>query len=146
MYNDTLTLFNYHKKTGFWYPSVISGVDVKEIHSSDLTTRGTNNGDAVEVLINCTTDKIVVCKDGAEKCYTKAKAYHKINNPESYITFDTEQDFFFVGEWDDLSPISDDDGFDSGIYQQLNDELDGVYKITSASYFSLIPHFEIGGK
>lgn len=146
MYNDTITLFNYHKKTGFWYPSVISGVDVKEIRNTSSTTMGTNNGDTVELLINCIPEKMIVCKNGAEKRYTKVKVYHKINNPENCITFDTEQDFFFVGEWDDLAPISDDDGFDSGIYQQLNDELDGVYKITSASFFSLIPHFEIGGK
>lgn len=146
MYDDTITLFNYHKKMGLWYPSVISGVDVKEMCNNATSTTGLNNGDNAELLIKCTSDKIIVCKDGTEKRYTKAKEYQKSNNPVNLITFDIEQDFFFVGEWDDLTPISDDDGFDSGIYHQLNEELDGVYKVTSASHFSLIPHFEIGGK
>ena len=51
MYQNTITLFNFHEATGLWYPSVFTGVDLGVNNSSRSTKDGKNNGDAVSVII-----------------------------------------------------------------------------------------------
>lgn len=144
MYHNTITLFNYHKATGKWYPSVISGVDLIGNKASTATKEGVNNGDAVDIIIHCTKDRIITTSEGA-KSYTGAKAYAQCNTPAACITFAPEQDFIYEGEWPDLSAITDDE-YESGLYHAMNDTYDGVYLVSSAAYFDLLPHFEIGGR
>lgn len=144
MFQNTITVFNFHEASGFWYPSVIHGADLIESKSSTATTEGRNNADTVEIIIHCTANRSVTTTAGA-KSYTGPKEYAKCDNPAERITFAPECDFIFDGEWPELAPISDDE-YDSGLYHALNDEHDGVYMITSAIAYSLLPHFEIGGR
>lgn len=74
MYQNTITLFNFHKKTGVWYPSVISGVDLIASKANNATKEGTVNGDTVEIIIHCNKEKAVETSEGL-KSYTGAKAY-----------------------------------------------------------------------
>lgn len=145
MYRDVITLFNFHKNTGLWYPTVFSGVDIGVSKASNPTTHGTNNGDTVNILIHCKPDKTLTTADGEEKSYLGAKAYSKCATPHAFVTFKPECDFIFEGEWPDMSPVADED-YESGFYHEMNDNYDGVYMITSASFYGLIPHFEIGGR
>lgn len=145
MYQNTITLFNFHEATGLWYPSVFTGVDLGVNNSSRSTKDGKNNGDAVSVIIHCTADKTFTTADGTVKSYTGAKAYAKCENPTACITFKPECDFIYEGAWPDLEPLREED-YESGLYHALNDEHDGVYMISSAAYYGLLPHFEIGGR
>ena len=43
------------------------------------------------------------------------------------------------------SSIPDTD-YDGGFYHAMNTGRDSVYAVTSAAFFPLIPHFEIGGR
>ena len=99
----------------------------------------------MSVIIHCTADKTFTTADGTEKSYTGAKAYAKCENPTACITFKPECDFIYEGAWPDLEPLREED-YESGLYHALNDEYDGVYMISSAAYYGLLPHFEIGGR
>lgn len=145
MYQNTITLFNYHEATGLWYPTVLSGVDLGVSTSSNSTKDGKSNNDVVSVIIHCTKDKVFTAADGTEKSYTGAKAYAKCDKPTACITFRPECDFIYDGEWSDLSPVCEDD-YESGFYHAANDECDGVYMISSVAFYGLLPHFEIGGR
>lgn len=144
MFQSTITVFNYHKQTGLWYPSVISGADLIASKASTRTTDGVNNADAVDILINCTPAKVITTGAG-DKSYTGPKEYASCADPASRITFTPEQDFIFDGEWADLTPIDDED-YDEGLYHALNATHDGIYMISSAAFYGLLPHFEIGGR
>lgn len=144
MYQNTITIFNYHKATELWYPSVISGVDLIASKANNTTKEGLNNGDVVDIIIHCTPDKQITTSEGV-KSYTGAKEYAKCDNPASRITFTPEKDFIYEGIWPDTSAISGDD-YESGLYHELNENFDGVYLINSVVYYGLLPHFEIGGR
>ena len=145
MFDNTITLFNFHEPTNMWYPSIISNANLTELTQKNNTASGMRNGDTVEILINCNADKSIQTKDGL-KGYTSPKEYNCCNEPDRFITFNPDKDFIYHGEWADSSPISDDNDFDSGFYQSVNADYDGVYKINSVAFLGLIPHFEIGGK
>lgn len=144
MYQNTITLFNFHEATGLWYPSVIADIDLIASKANNATKEGLNNGDTVDIIIHCTHDKKIKTSQGM-KSYTGAKAYAKCDNPTGCITFKPEKDFIYEGVWPDLLPIDGED-FDSGLYNELNTNYDGVYMISSAVFYGLLPHFEIGGR
>lgn len=144
LYCDTITVFNYHAATGCWFPSVIFGADLLTTKANSATTAGGNNADAVDIIIHCTADKRVPTGAGM-KSYTGAKEYARCDNPTRHITFAPECDFIFAGAWSDTEPLTDDD-YDEGLYHTLNAERDGIYLISSASFYGLLPHFEIGGR
>lgn len=145
MYQNTITLFNFHKATGLWYASVFTDVDVGVNTASSSTKDGKNNSDTVNIIIHCTRDKRFITADGTEKSYTGAKAYAKCDDPTACITFTPECDFIYEGVWTDSEPQREED-FESGFYHAMNDEHDGVYMISSAAFYELLPHFEIGGR
>lgn len=144
MYDHTITVFNHHADTGLWYPSVIEKVDLIENKGSNATTAGKTNADTVDIIIHCSADRKVTTTAG-QKSYTGPKEYAVCANPAERITFKPECDFIYDGAWPDLTPINDD-GYESGLYHALNDAHDGVYMIQSAVCYSLLPHFEIGGR
>lgn len=144
VYQNTITVFNYHEASGTWHPSVIKGADLIASKSTSSTTAGKTNSDTVEIMVRCSADKRITTTEGT-KSYTGPKEYAKCDNPADRITFTPECDFIYDGEWPELVPISDD-GYDSGLYHALNDEHDGIYMISSAAFYGLLPHFEIGGR
>lgn len=144
MFKDAITLFNFHKKTGLWYPTIITDVHTIAAQANSHTTDGINNTDSVEVQITSNAAQNVNSTEGV-KSYTLPKEYAETNTPDKYITFTPECDFFIEGRWDSLLPI-DDDEYDEGLYNALNATQDGVYMISSATFYGLIPHFEIGGR
>ena len=144
MFKNTITVFNFHEKTGTWYPSVIPGTDLGAARASSKTASGLANADVVTLLINCSAEPHIETSAG-RKPYIEPKEYAKCEHPEAHITFTPECDFFMKGAWPDLTPV-DDDAYDEGYYHELNTEHDGVYMISSVDFFDLLPHFEIGGR
>ncbi len=144
VYCDTITVFNYHKKSDCWYPSVIPGVDLLEAKSRSATATGTNNADAVDIIIRCTPGKEITTAAGAKR-YVGLKEYAKSDTPEEFITFTPECDFIYAGAWPETEPLLDDD-YDEGLYHAMNEGYDGVYMISSTGFYGLLPHFEIGGR
>ena len=144
LFQDVITVFNYHKASGLWYPTVITNAHVLAVKASTHSTDGFNNADVVDLHITSNSAQNVETPDGS-RSYIAPKDYAITPVPTEFITFTPEHDFFYVGRWDDLTPVDDDD-YDEGFYHAMNKEHDGVYLISSAAYFSLIPHFELGGR
>lgn len=175
MYHNVITVFNFHEKTGAWYTTVFKGVNLVE-HKADVSTQdaGVTNTDTIEAIIRVKQDKSVhtiiyepyrildnegnniVSEDHSKlsyldpdtdelRKYIGPKAYARLDNPVGYFTFKAEQDFIVEGNYSSDLPI-DDGKYDEGLYHAMNDAQDGVYMITSAVFYSLLPHFEIGGR
>ena len=144
MFQDTVTLFHYHEKSGLWYLTECRGVQLGAVSASQYTRdAGTVNGDTVELLIQTARDRSI-----AGKRYVSPKEYAALDDATVYFTFRTgaeKRDFFLTGTFDSPGPINSDE-YGGNLYHILNDRRDGVYLITSAAFFSLIPHFEIGGR
>ena len=152
MHDQTITLLNCHEQDGVrrWYPTVFSGVTLSEVRANTATANaGTVSADTVEVLLPVSADQSSADGNGAVRQYVGPKAYAALENPAGFFTFTPQEDFFAIG---DLSAAYDfpaaDEAEDSfhGFYHAVNQSRDGVYQVTSAAFFSLIPHFEIGGK
>ena len=142
MYNDTVTVFTLHGE--YWYPHVIVNADVGFVTAQNPSSTGDQNLDSFEVLINCNSAKEIVTRAGTE-VYLPPKQYAALAEQNGHITFDSDTSFVYVGEWNSNEPLSVEE-FDSGLYHYFKEHYDGVYKINSAAYYSLIPHFELKGK
>ena len=145
MYNDTITLFNFHDTTKEWYPTVISRVDVGSPLSSKPTTQGIINEDTVSIIIKTNRCKQVNSRCGMRKDYIGPKEFARCDKPYEHFTFNDTKDFIYCGKWDGAGVIADE-SYESGFYNYMNKNYDGVYKITSSVFYGLLPHFEIGGR
>lgn len=153
MYNDTITLFNrYESKLGdMWYPTVIHGVNLNIDKAAIVAKMGAESGDSAILNIRYTHDgegnKMV-----GEKQWKPPKEWDRQTNdmlPETLtFTAGTNFDFFYVGEWPDDAPISDEDEryMPDGFYNYMNKWYDYVFAITSVAEYSVIPHFEVMAK
>lgn len=138
MFDRTITLFNH--LDGQWLVSVIPDVSLVEKKSSELKSGETNNGDTVKMLIQSDKGQQIRTTDGLKR-YAQPKMFKGSDE----ITFDLAKDFFYVGDWNDVKTVSDSD-YENGLYNAMNDAYDGVYLISSCAFYSLLPHFEIGGR
>lgn len=175
MYHSVVTVFNFHEKTSMWYPTVFKGTHLIEAVAETATRdSGRTNSDAVELIIPVQQDRsvntiiydpyLVVDNEGnhlvgedqkklsykdpetkATSTYIGPKGYANLEDPDGYFTFKPETDFMVVGNYASGAPVDDDD-YDEGFYHAMNDAQDGVYMITSAVFYGLLPHFEIGGR
>ena len=140
MFDRKVTLFNYHAATKQWYTTVFDGVDLQVVAAKSATQQGETNGSSVDLMINVEPDKSY---DG--KQYMGPKAYSVTGTPADCFTFTPETDFFMEGDNSIAEPVSEDD-YESGYYHEMNNAHDGVHMVVSAAFYSLIPHFEIGGR
>ena len=174
MHDNTITLFNYREAEGLWYTTVFSNVTLTELKAEGASQYGHTNSDTVEIIIKVRPNKVastliyepnsivdgdgnvIVSDEGTrvayqdpdtkeERQYIGPKAYAALETPTGYFTFKPECDFIMVGNYSHAEPIADDE-FEQGLYHAMNEAQDGVYMVTSAAYFSLLPHFEIGGR
>lgn len=153
MYDKTVTVFNfYNSKTAglsYWYPHILSGVDLITDHGAILKKYGPDSTDNAALHIAYTQDgaKVMIQQsDGSAVPWMAPKAWAaQVNDdlPDS-ITFGTE-DFFWQGEW--TGGVVTEGDYRNGFYQYMNSNRDNVYKITSlGGPYTVIPHFEILGK
>ena len=153
MYDKTVTVFNFYdsKITGesYWYPHILSGVDLITDHGAILKKYGPDSTDNAVLHIAYTQDgdKVIIQQsDGSAVPWMAPKAWTaQVNDdlPDS-ITFGTE-DFFWQGEW--TGGVVTEGDYRNGFYQYMNSNRDNVYKITSlGGPYTIIPHFEILGR
>ena len=143
MHDTTVTLFNFHEATGKWYPTEFHNVTLTEANAGTPTPdAGMKSADTVEIIIRTAADKSST-ENGVTVRYAGAKEYAALENPVGYFTFTPEQDFFYVGSV--IAASYPEDDYDEGLYHHMNKTYDGVYMIQSCMFYSVIPHFEIGG-
>ena len=140
MYDRTITLFNYRKADGCWYTHTFTGVDAIETQGKSATTHGMQSADNLEVIIHCTSTQ-----QAGGLQYVPPKVWQSMEDVEGCFTLTPECDFIAIGDCSEVDPINDEE-YDQGLYHALNEERDDVFMITSATWFSLLPHFEIGGR
>lgn len=173
MFRDVVTVFNFHESSGFWHTTVFKNCDLRE-SKADKRSAGSGevNESKVTLLVNVKQDKSAhtiiyepnrivdnlgngllsgdrvmlsyTDPDTSEvKRYAGPKAYAQLENPRGFFTLKPACDFIVAGNF--FSEPIRDDGYDEGLYHAMNRAQDEVYMITSAAFFGLIPHFEIGG-
>lgn len=154
MYSSKITLFNYYESatTGdaYWYPHVLSGVDLITDKGAILKKYGPDATDNAQLHIRYTVqngDITITDKDGKILPWVPPKEWKNQTNDllSKTLTFSPESDFFWEGEWD--KGVVNDEDYRGGFYQYMNQNKDNVFKITSVGGpYSLIPHFEILAK
>ena len=168
MFSNTITVFNYHKPTDSWYATVFHGVNLSNRSTANATAeRGHVNNSSISVTIRVRSGSSSMILDPfgigggtiadetkihykdkftpVDKIYVPPKEFEKLSDPNNYFTFKPECDFMMIGDHPIDFPEPDDRGMD-GFYNEMNTEHDGVFMISSAEYFTLLPHFEIGGR
>ena len=146
VHDVTVTLFNFHKATGKWDPTEFHNVSLTAVRAdTGKADTGTVNADMVEIIIRTAADKSNT-ECGVTVRYVGPKEYAALESPVGYFTFTPEQDFFYVGSVMATSYPEEDYDDDNGFYHFMNKNHDGVYMIQSSTFYSLIPHFEIGGR
>ena len=107
MYEKTVTIFNYYESatTGdaYWYPHVLSGVDLITDKGAILKKYGAEATDNAQLHVRYTVqngDITITDKDGKILPYVPPKEWKRqINNAlEDTITF-SDESFFWEGEW-----------------------------------------------
>lgn len=164
MYQETVTVFNFYKSSSaaLWLPHVLRGVDIVTDKGQMLRQYGPDSTDAAELHIaykEMDNQKIIV------RGWTGEPALNTLGEPlpwlppkewarqvndmlDDTITFDSREDFFWLGEWTD-GPVNDDD-YTLMRYASFRDYMtknyDYVFKITSVGGpYMVIPHFEVRG-
>lgn len=137
MYQDTITLFNYHASDDKYYPTVLHNVDLNIDRAAIVAKYDINSKDNARLHIKHNLGRI------GSKRYILPKEYEASQNPSETLTFGTERDFFIEGEYSE-TPVSDN-SYTDGFYSYINANYDNCFKITSAAKYSVIPHFEIMG-
>lgn len=152
MFADVITVFNRYEdslKNVTWYPTVIHGVNLLIDKAAIVAKYGAESKDNALLNIHYQTVDGQIMVDG--KPYLSPKEWERQTNdklPET-ITFasGTGFDFFMLGEYPTTEPILDDyDNYKHGFFEEMKEEYDFVFAITSVGMYSVIPHFEITGK
>lgn len=151
MYDKTVTVFNKYTDQNdniYWYPHVLSGVDLIVDKAANVAKTGLDSADTANLHVKYhIVDGTVMV---ADKPYLPPKEWEKQPNDDlsESITF-ASGDFFMQGEYAE-TPILDSDyanRVDGGFYDYINKRHDYVFLITTVGGpYTLIPHFEIGGK
>lgn len=136
MYSDTITIYNLHN--GMWYSHTFEGVDATGIADRSTATalNGSTKNDTGLILVQSDERKRV----GALQ-YVEPKQYAALEDVTGVFTLNTDSDFVVIGDHA-TEPVADD-SYTDGYYDSVNSRLDGVHKITAATFYLLIPHFEI---
>lgn len=142
MYQDTITIFN--RVTGdagdTWHPTILTGVNLNVDRAAILAKYGAESQDNAILHIRYQT------LDGAILVGEKQWMLPKLWNAEDgTLTFSANGDFFWQGEWESETPVSDMD-YRDGFYSWMNKTHDNVFAITAVARYSVIPHFEVMGK
>lgn len=145
MYQDTITLFNRYGSN--WYVTILNNVDLNADRACITAKYGESSKDNAKLHIKYIKNGEVIIVGTKRYIEPKEYANQTEEQAKDTLTFRSgdDFDFFALGAWDGDSVISDDD-FTDGFYNHINAAYDGVFAITSAGRYSLIPHFEILAK
>ena len=142
MFDRTITLYNYKKSDKMWYGTVIRGCTLVATDSSADSSRGTGSTSTVNIHVHCTKNQKLRT---ANKTFVPPKEFQQLESVTNAFTFTPEKDFMVVGKAMDELEISDAQ-FENGLYNIVNHSVDDVYMVTNATWYSLLPHFVVGGR
>ena len=163
-YSATVTVFNFYESSAgaMWYPHVIHGADLITDKGAILKKYGPDSTDSAElhitytdteqgrVIVDGLTYEPVMNAAGNPLIWLPPKEWAKQVNDlyDDTLTFDTTDDFFWLGEWSG-GVVNDADYTDrrtEGFYAYMVSNYDYVYRITTVGGpYTVIPHFEILG-
>lgn len=164
MYQATVTVFNFYKSpsAALWFPHVLAGVDIVTDKGQMLRQYGPDSTDAAElhiayteqdgkkIIVNGLTGEPALNTLGEPLPWLPPKEWARQVNDmlDDTITFDSREDFFWLGKWTD--GVVNDDDYTLMRYASFRDFMtknyDYVFKITSVGGpYTVIPHFEIRG-
>ena len=148
MFSDTITVFNLHRdKLGdTWYPTVISNVDLIVDRGANIEKTGLDSADSAKLHVRYQNISGKMMIEGKEYLTEKAWNVQDSSDRSNTITFSEGKDFFVRGEYLE-NPLPDDGYGEEGFYTHMKNTYDDCYMInTVGGPYTLIPHFEIGGK
>lgn len=142
MFDGVVTVFN-RKRTDegdIWYPTVLEGVSLSTDRAAIAVRYGARSDDKCVLHVPCQGQNV------GGKPYLPPKQWQALDDPESAVTFAAGErfDILFEGAWE-AGPVQDT-AYANGFYDKINRERDGVYAVSSAARYGLIPHFEITGR
>ena len=153
MYDKTVTVFNKFvnaQRKIYWYPHVITGVDLVVNKAANQAKTGLQDADKANLHVKYTLidDAKIIGK--LRWLPPKEWRAQDVSQLQESITFTDGDDFFVQGDYPE-SVIADADyerGIEySGFYDFLNRNHDNVFMISNVGGpYALIPHFEIGGR
>lgn len=174
LHSDVVTIFNWHERTQKWYTTTFQNAHVVERLSETATPQSGDTGnDGVDLSIPVSRDQIARTKifelnllsDGEGRhlvdgdgvllawtdpttselrVYVKPMVYASLADPSKTFTLKPETDFFVLADLWSADPL--EDSGDEGLFSEMNATRDDVFMISSATYYKLIPHFEIAGR
>lgn len=150
MYDKTVTVFNKYTDRDdavHWHPCVLHDVDLIVDKAANVVKTGLDSADTAKLHIRyykLDNGKKMI----GEKEYLEPKEWNATEDKTNMITF-SDGDIFMEGKFPE--DVITDNEYTSrvykGFYDYLNRTKDNVYLITSVGGpYTLIPHFEIGGK
>lgn len=150
MYNNTVTVFNKYTdqaKNIYWYPHVLTGVDLITDKAANIAKTGLDGADSANLHVKYTLYDGKKFVNGKQWLPPKEWASQTNDKLSETLTF-ASGDFFIEGEYSE-EMASDEDYVTkySGFYDYMNKLKDNVFLISNVGGpYTLIPHFEIGGK
>lgn len=150
MYDKTITVFNKYvnqKDEVYWYPTVVKGVQLIVDKSANIEKTGLDTADTatLHVMYQPADGKKVI---SAKEHLEPKKWAKQINDTLGKTLTFANGDFFIEGEYSEKM-VADEDyqsRSNGGFYDHMNRNNDNVFLITNVGTYTLIPHFEIGGK
>lgn len=151
MYDKTVTVFNKHikGKKVYWYPHVLTGVDLIIDKGANIAKTGLDGADTAELHVRYAPEGGSIMIGGVEWLAPKAWAAQEEERLSQTLTF-ASGDFFCEGEYP--AEVVADEDYNTGIvstgfFDYMNKNHDYVFLITNVGGpYTVIPHFEIGGK
>lgn len=143
MFNNTITLYNYDKFNDNYYYTVFRNVEVQEQQRSepDDTRYGLYNNiyekafDNALLIIKYQLSNGIKRVTGVEKTFLNPKEWGKLEDKTNNFTFQTNSDFFIVGENEYIKN-----------YEELKNYKDRVYKIYLYNDYEYdLTHWEVYG-
>ena len=147
MYKDAITLFNRFGDK--WRATVLPNVDLNADQAALIAKYGAESRDKASLHVRYTVEEAGYSVE-TEKDHCIVKGPKEYTGAEGTVSFRPASvgevlDFFLDGKWDGDTVIDDAD-YDTGFFDYLSATRDGVYTITSAARYSVIPHYEILGR
>ena len=150
MYDKTVTLFS-RKSDGsdiVWYATVIPKTSFN-VNVAEMT-----GGNAREYTTDVAKWVIRVKPDANGDIFINGKQYllpnawNATDEPTSFFSLKSglDFDFFVLGDYEEFDGVSDLSYMPNGFYQYMRKTYDHVYAIQAVALYTVLPHFEIGGK
>jgi len=146
-YDSSIVVYN---KTGgtigteeTWYGTRLEKVRVELTQGNNIRSSGRDDADKCQVKIH---------DEDLPTAYYPPALWKKLPDKLSGVTFDGDTIFIIEDKADigaaAVAPTGQisDDAYQKGLFEYLTGAFGYTYRVTTADHYSLIPHWEIGGR